>query len=112
MRGDFAEFVKNQRSGQVSIFTSHPGKTRGGHYHHTKTETFVVLVGSARFDFLHKITGETFSVTVSDEKLTAVRTVPGWTHSITNVGKDKLIAVLWANEVFDQSCPDTFASEI
>ena len=42
-------------SGQFSFFTAKPGVTRGGHYHHTKTEKFLVVSGSARFRFRHVV---------------------------------------------------------
>lgn len=37
-RGHFVEVLKTPDSGQFSFFTAFPGSTRGGHYHHTKTE--------------------------------------------------------------------------
>jgi UDP-2-acetamido-2,6-beta-L-arabino-hexul-4-ose reductase len=36
-RGRFVEMLKTRDSGQFSYFTAHPGVTRGGHYHHSKT---------------------------------------------------------------------------
>ena len=42
-RGNFVEMLKTKDSGQISYFTAHPGITRGGHYHHTKSEKFLVL---------------------------------------------------------------------
>jgi UDP-2-acetamido-2,6-beta-L-arabino-hexul-4-ose reductase len=39
-RGVFVEMLKTPDSGQFSYFTAYPGITRGGHYHHTKTEKF------------------------------------------------------------------------
>ena len=41
-----------------------------------------------------------------------VETVPGWAHDITNVGDDELIVMLWANEIFDRSRPDTIAMRV
>ena len=58
-RGVFVEMLKTPDSGQFSFFTAHPGITRGGHYHHTKTEKFLVIKGTARFGFRHIVTGET-----------------------------------------------------
>ena len=40
---------RRRTRGQFSFFTAHPGITRGGHYHHTKTEKFLVIKGQARF---------------------------------------------------------------
>jgi UDP-2-acetamido-2,6-beta-L-arabino-hexul-4-ose reductase len=108
-RGEFVEMLKTVDSGQFSYFTAHPGVTRGGHYHHSKTEKFLVLRGSARFRFKHMETGETHELHTSGESPTIVETVPGWTHDVTNVGGDELIVMLWANEVFDRERPDTYA---
>lgn len=108
-RGMFAEMLKTPDCGQFSYFTAHPGVTRGGHYHHSKTEKFLVVKGQARFKFRHMHTGETHELTTSAEKAQIVETVPGWTHDITNIGADEMIVMLWANEVFDRQRSDTFA---
>ncbi len=108
-RGVFAEMVKTPDCGQFSFFTAHPGITRGGHYHHSKTEKFLVIKGQARFKFRHMQTGQTHELVTSGEKSEIVETVPGWTHDITNTGADEMIVMLWANEVFDRARPDTFA---
>ncbi len=108
-RGVFAEMLKTPDCGQFSYFTAHPGITRGGHYHHTKTEKFLVIKGQARFKFRHMQTGESHELVTSGAKAEIVETVPGWTHDITNIGSDEMIVMLWANEVFDRQRPDTFA---
>ncbi len=111
-RGVFAEMIKTQSNGQVSFFSAHPGVTRGGHYHHTKTEKFLVVAGRARFGFRQILTGETREMVVSAEESRVVETVPGWAHDITNVGDDELIVVLWANELFDPLQPDTVPAPV
>jgi UDP-2-acetamido-2,6-beta-L-arabino-hexul-4-ose reductase len=111
-RGVFVEMLKTKDSGQFSFFTAHPGITRGGHYHHTKTEKFLVIKGTAKFRFRHILTDEVFSVNTSGKTPTIVETIPGWSHDITNNGDDELIAMLWANEIFDHDKPDTIASVI
>lgn len=108
-RGVFVEMLKTPDSGQFSFFTAHPGITRGGHYHHTKTEKFLVIKGEARFKFRHMQTGEMHELVTSGSKAEIVETVPGWTHDITNIGNDEMVVMLWANEVFDRSKPDTYA---
>ncbi len=108
-RGVFAEMLKTPDCGQFSYFTAHPGITRGGHYHHTKTEKFLVIKGQARFKFRHMQTGETHELVTTGAKAEIVETVPGWTHDITNIGQDEMVVMLWANEVFDRARPDTFA---
>lgn len=108
-RGVFVEMLKTPDCGQFSYFTAHPGITRGGHYHHSKTEKFLVIRGQARFKFRQMQTGEAYELFTSGDKAEIVETVPGWTHDITNVGTTEMIVMLWANEVFDRSKPDTFA---
>jgi len=111
-RGTFSEFIKTKLSGQVSFFTANPGITRGGHYHHTKNEKFLILNGTALFKFKNIVTGESFEITISDSSAKVVETIPGWAHDITNVGTENLIVMLWANECFDQNNPDTYSYDL
>ena len=111
-RGIFSEMLKTPDCGQFSYFTAHPGITRGGHYHHSKTEKFLVIKGSARFKFRHMQNGEIHELVTSGEKAEIVETVPGWTHDITNVGNEDMVVMLWANEVFDRSRPDTISCPV
>jgi UDP-2-acetamido-2,6-beta-L-arabino-hexul-4-ose reductase len=107
-RGVFVEILKTPDCGQFSYFTAHPGITRGGHYHHTKTEKFLVIKGQARFRFRHMQTGQIHELETRGEKPVIVETVPGWTHDITNMGQDELVVMLWVNEIFDRTRPDTY----
>ena len=109
VRGTFVEMFKTDGSGQLSFFTAHPGVTRGGHYHHSKVEKFVVAQGQARFRFRHVLGGEEFEVTGSADQPKVVETIPGWTHDVTNIGDGELVVIAWANEVFDPARPDTVA---
>lgn len=109
-RGEFAEVVRTADSGQVSYFTAHPGVTRGGHYHHTKNEKFLVVRGQARFRFRNIRTGETAVLETTGAEPRVVETVPGWAHDITNIGDDEMVVMLWANEAFDPARPDTIAA--
>jgi UDP-2-acetamido-2,6-beta-L-arabino-hexul-4-ose reductase len=111
-RGCFAEVLKTPECGQFSYFTAGPGVTRGEHYHHSKTEKFVVIQGTARFKFRHIETGEFHEIVVRGGEGTIVETIPGWAHDITNVGSDELIVMLWANEIFDRARPDTIAMKV
>ena len=106
-RGIFVEILKTQNSGQISYFTAKPGVTRGGHFHHSKIEKFLVIQGEALFRFRHIILNDYFEIKVKADQPKIVETIPGWTHDITNIGKNDLISLLWANEVFDSDRPDT-----
>lgn len=111
-RGVFCEMLKTKDSGQFSFFTAHPGVTRGGHYHHTKNEKFLVIKGEALFKFENISTLERYELKVNGCGPKIVETIPGWSHDITNTGEEELIVMLWANEIFDRQRPDTFARKL
>ena len=111
-RGVFVEMLKTPDCGQFSYFTAHPGVTRGGHYHHTKTEKFLVIKGRAHFRFRNLLTKELVEFQTDGCHPQVVDTVPGWIHDITNVGDEEMVVMLWANENFDRDKPDTIAGEI
>lgn len=111
-RGVFVEMLKTRDSGQFSFFTAHPGVTRGGHYHHSKTEKFLVIRGKARFGFRNIITDEFHMLETSGDIPRIVETIPGWSHDITNVGHEEMLVMLWANEIFDRERPDTIARNV
>jgi UDP-2-acetamido-2,6-beta-L-arabino-hexul-4-ose reductase len=106
-RGVFVEMLKTKDSGQFSFFSAHPGITRGGHYHHSKNEKFLVVKGKARFGFRQIATDEYYELFTAGDEPQVVETVPGWSHDITNVGDDEMYVMLWANEIFNPENPDT-----
>lgn len=111
-RGVFVEMLKTPDSGQFSYFTAYPGITRGGHYHHTKSEKFLVIKGKALFRFRNLLTNELVELCTSGAAPQVVDSIPGWSHDITNVGDDEMVVMLWANENFDREKPDTVASTV
>jgi len=111
-RGVFVEMLKTPDCGQFSYFTAHPGITRGEHYHHTKTEKFLVIRGVAKFGFRNIDSGATHEIVTRGGEARIVETIPGWTHNISNVGDEELIVMLWANEIFDRERPDTVGMKV
>ena len=111
-RGTFYEVLKTIDSGQFSLSTTAPGIKRGGHYHHTKNEKFLVVKGEAIIELRHIVTNEKVSYKVSDRKMEIVEMIPGYTHNIKNIGSDELVLILWANENYDDSNPDTYYLEV
>jgi UDP-2-acetamido-2,6-beta-L-arabino-hexul-4-ose reductase len=111
-RGVFVEMLKTQDSGQFSFFTIRPGITRGRHYHHSKTEKFLVIKGHMRFNFRHILTDEFVSLDVDGSEPRIVESIPGWSHDITNIGHEEGVVMLWANEIFDRQRPDTIARSV
>ena len=111
-RGKFVEILKTPDCGQFSYFTVLPNSNRGGHYHHSKTEKFLIINGVACFKFVNLITSEKYEIIVNSNNPEIVETIPGWSHSITNIGKEELIAMLWSNEIFNPKKPDTYSFEL
>ncbi len=107
-RGTLAELLKMPAFGQMFVSRTRPGVTRGNHYHHTKTEKFIVLAGEAviRFRSIHG--DEIIEFPVKGEDYRIVDIPPGYTHNITNTGTTELITLFWASEIFDPKNPDTF----
>ncbi len=107
-RGSLAEFIKSPWFGQIFVSRTRPGVTRGNHYHHVKTEKFLVLSGEGLIR-LRPIEGtETHEIRVRGEDYQVVDIPPGYTHSITNAGGGEMVTLFWASELFDPDRPDTY----
>lgn len=106
-RGSLAEFIKSAEFGQLFVSRTKPGITRGNHYHHTKTEKFLVVEGEAIVRFRHIGGGDIIEHQVTGREFTVVDIPPGYTHSIENVGDRELVTLFWASEIFDPQRPDT-----
>ncbi len=111
-RGCLAEFVKSPAGGQIFVSTTRPGVTRGHHYHHTKTEKFLVLQGEAMVRFRSIEGGEIQEYPVGGSDFRVIDIPPGYTHSIENIGEGELVTLFWASEIFDLEHPDTFYKEV
>ncbi len=111
-RGSFTEILRTLENGQFSVNISKPGVVKGNHYHHTKTEKFVVVSGNALFQFRKLGSKEVISYHVSSDKIEVVDIPPGYTHSIVNEGATDLVTFVWSNECFNPERPDTFYEEI
>ena len=108
-RGSFTELLKTEKCGQVSINISKPGITKGQHWHHTKWEFFIVVAGKGLIQQRKIGTDEVLNFEVSGDKIQAVHMLPGYTHNIINLSDtENLVTVMWANEQFDPTHPDTF----
>jgi UDP-2-acetamido-2,6-beta-L-arabino-hexul-4-ose reductase len=107
-RGCLAEFVKSAPFGQIFVSRTLPGITRGNHYHHTKTEKFLVLQGEALIRFRQLSSGEVIEYPVRGEDFRVVDIPPGYTHSIENTGTGELVTLFWSSEIFDLARPDTY----
>ncbi|MEG0981723.1 MAG: NAD-dependent epimerase/dehydratase family protein [Erysipelotrichaceae bacterium] len=107
-RGSFTEFLKTSEHGQVSVNISHPGITKGNHWHHTKNEKFLVVAGKGLLQFRKIGDEQIIDYHVSGEKLEVVDIPCGYTHNIINEGTSDMVTIMWANEAFDPEKPDTY----
>ena len=111
-RGFFSVFLKAPDCGQVSINVTKPGAVKGNHWHHTKTEKFLVVSGQGVIRFRDVGGEEVREYHVSGDAYTVLDIPPGCTHSIANTGTTDLVTIMWANEMFDKNAPDTFPEEV
>ena len=136
-RGCLAEFMKSEHFGQIFVSRTKPGITRGNHYHHTKTEKFLVLEGEAVIRFRAIQTSEVggrgggqraegggqrtedgeqrsemIEYRISGTDFRVVDIPPGYTHSIENVGNTEMVVLFWASEIYDPARPDTYAMAV
>ena len=108
-RGSFTELLRTENCGQVSVNISKPGITKGEHWHHSKWEFFMVVSGHALIRERKIGTDEVLEFEVSGSEIKAVHMLPGYTHNIINLSEtEDLVTVMWANEAFDPSRPDTY----
>lgn len=110
-RGSFTEVLKTHDRGQISVNISHPGIVKGNHWHHTKTEKFLVVSGRGVVRFRRIGDDGKLAVTeyfVSGDKLEVIDIPAGFTHNIENLGDTDMVTLMWASEPFDPEVPDTF----
>lgn len=112
-RGSFTELLKTEKCGQISVNISKPGITKGEHWHNTKWEFFIVVSGRALIEERKIGTDEVLKFEVSGEKIEAVQMLPGYTHNIINLSDtEDLVTVMWANEAFNPTRPDTYYEKV
>lgn len=112
-RGSFTELMRTEKCGQFSVNISKPGIKKGEHWHHSKWEFFIVVSGHGLIQERKIGSDEVLNFEVSGDKIEAVHILPGYTHNIINLSEtDDLVTVMWANEQFDPSHPDTYSENV
>jgi UDP-2-acetamido-2,6-beta-L-arabino-hexul-4-ose reductase len=112
-RGSFTELVHTLNCGQVSINISKPGITKGQHWHNTKWEFFIVVSGHGLIQERKLGTDEIIEFEVTGDNIQCVHMLPGYTHNIINLSDtENLVTVMYCNEIFDPSHPDTFFEKV
>ena len=112
-RGSFTDLVHTLNAGQVSINISKPGITKGQHWHNTKWEFFIVVSGHGLIQERKLGTDEVIEFEVSGDNIQCIHMLPGYTHNIINLSEtENLVTVMYCNEIFNPSKPDTFGEKV
>lgn len=111
-RGWLFELVKSKTSGQIFVSSTHPGFTRGDHWHHTKVEKFTVIKGEGTLLFRRVHSDEILKYELSDKEIMIVDVPTGYVHAIHNKGTQDMILLIWASEMLDKENPDTYYEKV
>lgn len=111
-RGELFEAIKADQGGQAFLSSTHPGVTRGNHFHLRKVERFLVVGGEADIRLRKLFSHEVVIFRVSGDRPAFVDIPTFHTHSITNIGSKELHTLFWANEIFDPNNADTYAEAV
>lgn len=112
-RGDLFEAFQS-RGGRSLVFTStsHPGVTRGDHFHLRKVERFLVMRGTGTISLRRLFGEDVVRFNVSGDTPAIVDMPTMWAHSITNTGSTELLTMFWADELLDPEQPDTYPEPV
>jgi len=112
-RGSLVEVVRSHGGqGQTFASSTHPGVTRGEHFHLRKVERFVVIGGRARISLRRLFHDRVVSFVVDGREPVAIDMPTGWAHDITNIGEGELTTLFWTDELFDPASPDTWPEPV
>lgn len=111
-RGTLFEASKGGSSGQTFLSWTHPGVERGNHFHRYKVERFVVVHGQATIKMRHVLDDTVHVFEVSGDEPTAIDMPSLYSHNIVNTGKEPLLTMFWAHEIFNPTAPDTWACPV
>jgi UDP-2-acetamido-2,6-beta-L-arabino-hexul-4-ose reductase len=111
-RGWLFESVKTRNGGQSFLSLTHPGITRGNHYHRAKFERFMVIQGEAEIRIRRLFDDRIHTFPVSGRTPCFVDMPTFHTHAIQNTGGEELITMFWSHEIFDPARPDTYARTV
>lgn len=111
-RGKLFESAKGGNASQTFLSTTHPGKTRGDHFHYNLIERFLVVKGDAVIRIRKVLSDEVHEFRVSGDTPMAIDQIPLHTHNIENVGDEEVITFFWTHRMFDPANPDTYADPV
>tara|TARA_Y100001978_G_scaffold173176_1_gene163914 strand:- start:5517 stop:6641 length:1125 start_codon:yes stop_codon:yes gene_type:complete len=111
-RGQLFEAAKGGGGGQSFVSSTHPGITRGNHFHLKKVERFLVIKGNAIIRIRRVLDDKVFKFKVSGDSPACLDIPTLHTHSIENIGDGELTTLFWSSDIFDPEVPDTYADPV
>ena len=111
-RGSFTEILRTPERGQFSVNIIHSGVVKGNHWHHSKTEKYLVVSGTCATCLRKVGTDKVYEIISSGDKMELIDIPTGYTHNIENIGKEDAAVFMWVNEPFDPEHPDTFPLKV
>lgn len=111
-RGTLFEASRGGGGGQTFLSWTHPGVTRGDHFHLDKVERFLVVEGEAIIRIRPVLGDAIWECHVTGDAPAAIDMPTLHTHNIVNVGDRPLLTLFWANAIFDPAAPDTYADPV
>jgi dTDP-4-dehydrorhamnose 3,5-epimerase-like enzyme len=102
----FSETTGQDR-GQVFVTAAYPGQSKGHHYHTRKTEWFCVVSGEGEMVVEDVASGARDAVAVTAATPQVLRILPGLAHALRNSGSTTLLSLVYVDEAYDPSAPDT-----
>jgi len=111
-RGSFTELFHDFGPGQTALNIAKPGIVKGGHYHHTKHEKYLVVSGKAIVRLRSILDDKVFTYELSPKPIRYIHIPPGYTHEIVAQGKTNSKTLMWSNELYDETKPDTHVMKV
>tara|TARA_B100000989_G_scaffold295937_1_gene278070 strand:- start:1932 stop:3038 length:1107 start_codon:yes stop_codon:yes gene_type:complete len=107
-RGNFSEFSRIGKFGQISYFSIKPNASRGHHYHNSKIEKFLLIKGAATYVTKNLLNNKKKVIKLKADNPEIIYSIPGHVHYFKNNSSKDAIVIVWANENFSKQKPDTY----
>lgn len=111
-RGTLFETVRSLNQGQVFFSYTKPGIERGNHYHRRKLERFSIIKGKALVQLRRIGTEKIIEYTLDGDNPSFIDIPIYHTHNLVNLGKDDLLMLFWASELFNPDDTDTYYEKV
>ena len=107
-----SEDVGNKKFGQILITAANPDETKGNHYHKRKTEWYCVIKGKGILTVVNRQSKEKVEIEMGEKNMHLVKIPPNHFHKIINNGKTEMLLLVYTDDVFKSSDPDTYKDNV